>query len=30
MSKFQKSGMAKSTDGKIAINVNSLERYLEE
>ena len=30
MSKFQKSGMAKSTDGKIAINVNSFERYLEE
>ncbi len=30
MSKFQKSGLVKSTDGKIAINVQSFERYLEE
>jgi len=30
MSKFQKQGMVKSTNGKIKINVNSLQRYLEE
>ncbi len=30
MSKFQKNGMIKSSDGKISIKVNSLQKYLEE
>jgi CRP/FNR family transcriptional regulator len=30
MSKFQKNGMIKSSDGKISLKVNLLQKYLEE
>lgn len=30
MSKFQKNGMVKSSDGKIAINIDSFQRYFDE